>query len=85
MLFNKTLIYSAVLDLLKLFSISTRLKAVLGQYELFTDRNTKDHLARIIGNGNHMHGGVYPAQDTSLMGTARVKLKEEADTRVIVE
>ena len=29
--------------------------------------------------------GVYPAQDTSRMETARVMGEEEADTRVIVE
>ena len=27
-------------------------------------------------------GGVYPIQDTSPMGTARVKQEEEADTRI---
>ena len=29
--------------------------------------------------------GVYPTQDTSRMGTARVKQEEEADTRIIVK
>ena len=28
---------------------------------------------------------MYPTQDTSRMGTARVKEEEEADTRIIVE
>ena len=28
--------------------------------------------------------GVHPAQDTSRMGTARVKQEEEADTKIIV-
>ena len=34
--------------------ISTGLKAVLDQYELFTKRNTRDHLAWTIGNGDPM-------------------------------
>ena len=29
--------------------------------------------------------GVYPTQDTSRKGTARVKQEEEADTRIIVK
>ena len=29
--------------------------------------------------------GVYPTQDTSRMGTARVKQEEEADMRIIVK
>ena len=29
--------------------------------------------------------GVYPTQDTSRMGTARVQHEEEADTRIIVK
>ena len=29
--------------------------------------------------------GVYPTQDTSRMGTSRVKQEVEADTRIIVE
>ena len=33
--------------------------------------------------GSHARG-VYLTQDTSLMGTARVKQEEEADTRIIV-
>ena len=33
--------------------------------------------------GSHARG-VYPTQDTSRMGTARVKEEEGADTRVIV-
>ena len=40
--------------------ISTGLKAVLGQYDLFTDRNTRDHLAWTIGNGDSMHGMCIP-------------------------
>ena len=38
------------------FFISTVLKAVLSQYELFTDRKTRDDLALTIGNGDPMHG-----------------------------
>ena len=35
--------------------------------------------------GRESHArGVYPTQDTSLMGKARVKQEEEADTRIIV-
>ena len=30
-------------------------KAVLGQYELFIARNTKEHSACTIGNGDSMH------------------------------
>ena len=33
--------------------------------------------------GSHARG-VYPTQDTSRMGKARVKEEEEADTRIIV-
>ena len=33
--------------------------------------------------GSHARG-VYPTQDTSCMGTARVKHEEETDTRIIV-
>ena len=29
--------------------------------------------------------GVYPTQDTSLMGTSRVKQEEETDTRIMRE
>ena len=39
-----------------IFFISTGLKAVLSQYELLTDRNTRDHLAGTAGNGDPMHG-----------------------------
>ena len=35
--------------------INTGLKEVLVQYELFTDRNTRDHLTQTIGNGDSMH------------------------------
>ena len=35
-----------------IFSIETKLKAVLGQYGLFTDRNTRDHLTWTVGNGD---------------------------------
>ena len=55
------------------------LKAVLGQYKLFTDQNTKDHIAWTIGDnreqGSHAQS-VYPIQDTSRMWTASVKQKE---------
>ena len=34
--------------------------------------------------GSHSRG-VYSTQDTSRMGTARVKEEEEADTRIIVK
>ena len=61
------------------FIISTELKAVLCQYELFTDRNTRDHLAWTIRNWDPMHGVCI----SSRMGTARVKKEEETDTRVI--
>ena len=35
--------------------ISTGIKTVLGQYELFIDRNTRAHLAWTIGNRDPMH------------------------------
>ena len=41
-------------------------------------RNTRDNKKR----GSHARG-VYPTQDISRMGTARVKQEEKADTRVI--
>ena len=34
--------------------------------------------------GSRARGGVYSTQDTSRMGTARVKQEEEADNRIIV-
>ena len=34
--------------------------------------------------GSHAQG-VYPTQDTSRIGTARVKQEEEANTRIIVK
>ena len=34
--------------------------------------------------GSHARG-VYPTQDTSRMGTARVKREEEADTKIIAK
>ena len=46
-----------------------------------------DHLSKTIiwyelqGTGPHE----YPTQDTSRMGTARVKQEEEADTRIIAQ
>ena len=40
--------------------ISRGLKAVLGQYELFTERNTRDHLVLTAGNGAPMHGVCMP-------------------------
>ena len=38
-----------------IFCIRTGLRAVLGQYGLFADRNTRDYLAWTIGNGDPMH------------------------------
>ena len=40
--------------------VHRNLRAVLGQYELFTDRNTRDDLAWTIGNGDPMHGVCTP-------------------------
>ena len=34
--------------------------------------------------GSHARG-VYPAEDTSRMGTARVKQGKEADTRILIK
>ena len=36
------------------------LKAVLGQYELFSDRNSRDRLAWTIGTKDPMHGVCIP-------------------------
>ena len=36
------------------------------------------------GRGSHVRG-VYPTQETSRMGTARVKQEEETDTRIMQE
>ena len=36
--------------------ISTGLKAVLGQYELFTDQNARNHLAWTAGNRDPKDG-----------------------------
>ena len=65
--------------------ISTGLEAVLGQYELFTYRNARDHLTWTIGNKESHTRGVYHTQYTSRMETARVEQEEEADTRIIVK
>ena len=46
--------------------IETGLNAVLSQYELFTNRNTRDHLAWTKENGYHARG-VFPTQYTSRM------------------
>ena len=57
--------------------ISTGLQAVLGQYDLFTDRNTRDHLSWTAKSC---------VSDTGYLahiGTARMKQEEEADTRVV--
>ena len=53
-------------------------------------RDTRDHLAGTAENGDPMHKvcirhNLYPSQDTSRMGTARVKQEEEADTRIIAK
>ena len=52
------------------FFVSTKLKAVLVQ--LFTDRNTRDHLAWTIRNGDHMPGVWYHTEDTSCKETVSV-------------
>ena len=44
-----------ILYIKKKITISTGLKVVLGQYELFTDQSTRGHLAWTIGNGDPMH------------------------------
>ena len=62
--------------------ITAGLIAVLDQYELFPDRNTRDNLAWTIVKWDPSHArgvSVY----TSSMVTARVKQEEETDTRVI--
>ena len=42
-------------------SSSTGLEAALGQYELFTDQNARDHLAWTIGNGDPKHEVCIPS------------------------
>ena len=66
----------------EIVNIKTGLKAVLGQYELTSDRKTRDHLAWAIERRSHVRG-VYPTYDTSRMGTTRVKKEEETDTRIV--
>ena len=57
------------------------LKAVFSQYKVVPkDRNTSDHIARAIRNRESHARGVYPTQDTSRMGTVKVKQNEDADT-----
>lgn len=51
--------------------ISAGLKAASGQYELFTDK-----IIWTIGNEDPLHEVCIP-QDTSRMGSARVKQEEE--------
>ena len=45
----------AIVKSLLFVFISTGLKAVLGEYEVFTDRNTRDNLAQTIWDGDLMH------------------------------
>ena len=56
---------------------------VINTIELFTYQDTRDNLAWTIGNGDAR--GVYPSQDTSGMGRARVKQEEKSDRRYIVK
>ena len=51
--------------------IMTELRAVLGQYELFTDQITRGHLVWTIELRFHARG-VYLAQDTSRTETVRL-------------
>ena len=51
-----------------IFRISTGLKAVLNQYELFTDKNTWDHSAWTIGNGDPMWEVCIPLRIPSVLG-----------------
>ena len=48
------------MDYRERFFISTGHRAVLGQYEFFTDQNTRDHIASTIGNGDSMYGLCVP-------------------------
>ena len=60
-------------------------KAFLGQYELFTDRNKREPFCMDYRDRGSHARGAYPTQDTSPAGTARVKQEEEADARIIVK
>ena len=59
------------------------LESVLGQYELFTDKNTRDHLAWTAESEDPMHGvcNVYPTQDTLRMGTARGRSRHKSNSK----
>ena len=69
------------------FFISTELNAVLGRYELFTDRNASDHLALTAGIGDPMHEvcihKVYLAHGNS-KGEERGRSRHKNNSRRVV-
>ena len=68
-----------------LFYINIELIYVLGQYELFTDQYTKDHLAQTIGNGDPKHGVcIYLAHGNS-KGEARGRNMHKSNNKRVVK
>ena len=60
------------------------LRAASGQYRVvYRTKCERPLRMNHRERGSHARG-VFPTQDTSRMGTARVKQEEEADKRVIV-
>ena len=74
-----TYIYISVIIIIIIILVSSKQSFSTRQSMILKDQNTRDHSA---GNGDPMHG---VSQDTSRMGTARVKQEEEADMRIIVK
>ena len=71
------LLYINIIRSVILLLLFTKFKAVFSRCEdIAKDRNTRDHLAWTAGNEDL-------TQNTSRMGTARVKEEEETDTRII--
>ena len=61
---------------------STRRMEVLGQFELFTDQNTRDYLAWTIGSEDPMYVVSIPHRIPRALETVMVKQEEVAETRI---
>ena len=60
-------------------------KAVLGQYRLFTDRNTKDDLAWTTGNGDPMYGMcIQRVAHGNSKGEARGRIRHKSNSKKLV-
>ena len=57
------------------YFISTEFKAVLGQYELLTDQNTRDHLAWTMRNGDPMHRVCIPYRIPRAYGNSKGEIR----------